>query len=66
VKGYIAMQFLSWNNRFYPADKITIDGYKFSLNTVSQMLESGTITRYSSRGGYLNFHTSGNEGKVIK
>ena len=59
------MNWLSWNGKMFPADKITIDGYKLSLNTVSQMLDNGTITRYSSRGGYLNFHTTGTAGKAI-
>jgi hypothetical protein len=49
----------------YPADKVKMDGYTLGLDTITHFLNTGTITRYSSRGGYLNFHTTGNAGKAI-
>jgi len=60
------MQFLSWNGKMYPESNVKLDGYSLSLDTVTFFLNNGTITRYSSRGGYLNFHTSGTAGIVIK
>lgn len=50
----------------YPESNVKLDGYSLSLDTITFFLDNGTITRYSSRGGYLNFHTSGTAGIVIK
>jgi hypothetical protein len=59
------MNWLSWNGKMFPASKVKMDGYNFKLETISFFLNNGTITRYSSRGGYLNFHTTGTAGKAI-
>lgn len=59
------MNWLSWNGKMFPADKVKLDGYALGLGTITHFLNNGTITRYSSRGGYLNFHTTGTAGKVI-
>jgi hypothetical protein len=60
-----AMNWLSWNGKMFPADKVKLDGYTLGLDTITHFLNNGTITRYSSRGGYLNFHTTGTAGKAI-
>ncbi len=60
------MEFISWNGKMYPADNVKIDGYKLGLTTVSTWLNNGTITHYAARGGYLNFYTNSDKGKLIK
>ncbi len=59
------MNTIIWMGKAYTADKVKLDGYALDLNTITFFLNNGTITRYSSRGGYLNFHTTGNDGKSI-
>ncbi len=59
------MNTINWMGKAYHADKVKLDGYALDLNTITFFLNNGTITRYSSRGGYLNFHTTGTVGKAI-
>ena len=60
------MEFISWNGKMYPADNVKIDGYRLGLTTVSTWLKNRTITHYATRGGYLNFYTNSDKGKLIK
>jgi hypothetical protein len=59
------MNTIIWQGKAYHAKKVKMDGYNFKLDTILFFLNNGTITRYSSRGGYLNFHTTGTAGKAI-
>jgi hypothetical protein len=59
------MNTIIWMGKAYHASKVKMDGYNFKLETINFFLSNGTITRYSSRGGYLNFHTTGTVGKAI-
>ena len=59
------MNTINWMGKAYNANKVKMDGYNFKLETINFFLSNGTITRYSSRGGYLNFYTTGTAGKSI-